>query len=180
MPSAWLGPPATFSDMISRPATPADEASLADFFAALVAAGDERLFHPHPLTSEAAREICHHHGTTTVGACDEYHIVIDTDGPGGSGPVVGYGILRGWSEGFSVPSLGIAVHPDHRGRGIARRLMAHLHDVAASRGAERVRLKVYRHNTQALGLYESLGYEFEPHSETELLGFFAFTHPVAA
>jgi hypothetical protein len=30
---------------------------------------------------------------------------------------VGYGLLRCWAEGFAVPSLGIAAHPDHRGRG---------------------------------------------------------------
>lgn len=180
MPSAWQVFPGTFPGMRFRPATPEDATALADFFAALATAGNERVFHPHPLTHEAARAICHHRALAQGSVCDEYHIAIETSGTSGSGPVVGYGILRGWAEGFSVPSLGIAVHPDHRGRGIARRLMAHLHAVAARRGAERVRLKVYRHNTQALGLYESLGYEFEPHSETELLGFFAITHPVAA
>jgi ribosomal protein S18 acetylase RimI-like enzyme len=49
--------------------------------------------------------------------------------------------------------------------------MDHLHAVAAERGAPRVRLKVYRNNRAAIRLYESLAYEFEPFSETELLGF---------
>jgi len=164
-----------------RQAAPDDEAALADFFAALAASGDERLFHPHPLTREAAHGICWHQASARGTACDEYRIAIDEfDEQSSSGQIVGYGILRGWSEGFSVPSLGIAVHPDHRGRGIARRMMGHLHDVASSRGAPRVRLKVYRHNTNALSLYRSLGYEFEHHSDTELLGFRPLSQRFAA
>lgn len=182
MISAQAGGSATFPGMYYRPATPDDEASLADFFASLAASGDERLFHPHPLTRAAARSICWHHESAARGtACDEYHIAIDEfEEHSSSGQIVGYGILRGWSEGFAVPSLGIAVHPLHRGRGIARRMMAHLHDVATSRGADRVRLKVYRHNTNALGLYRSLGYAFEHHSDTELLGFRPLAHRAAA
>jgi ribosomal-protein-alanine N-acetyltransferase len=167
--------------MPCRPASPEHEACLAGLFSALAGAGDGRLFHPHPLTLAAARMACRHRLEASAGgACDEYHVAIDAPHGGDSGAVVGYGLLRGWADGFAVPSLGIAVHPAHRGRGIARRLMTHLHDVAARRGAERVRLKVYRHNTAALRLYESLGYEFQPHTATELVGFLALRLPVAA
>jgi [ribosomal protein S18]-alanine N-acetyltransferase len=162
------------------PAIPEHEAGLAALFSALAAAGDERLFHPHPLTPEAARAICRRRDTAGPNSADEFHVAIpdsDSDGPGA---IVAYGLLRGWAEGFAVPSLGIAVHPDHRGRGIARRLMHHLHDVAAGRGAERVRLKVYRHNAAALRLYESLGYEFRPHSPTELVGTVVLGQPITA
>lgn len=163
-----------------RPATPEHEAGLAGLFSALAAAGDERLFHPHPLTLEAARAICRRRDAAGPNTADEFHVAIDGSGGDGLEAVVGYGLLRGWAEGFAVPSLGIAVHPDHRGRGIARRLMHHLHDVAARRGAERVRLKVYRHNTAALRLYESLGYEFHPHSPTELVGTLVLGQPITA
>lgn len=161
--------------MTCRHAIPGDEAGLAGLFAALTDAGDGSLFHPHPLTRGAADSICRHR--TAEGHRDEYHVAVD---PGDDGAIVAYGLLRGWSEGFAVPSLGIAVHPAHRSRGIARRLMTHLHDVAAARGAARVRLKVYRHNLPAMRLYESLGYEFQPHSATELLGFLALTPTAAA
>jgi ribosomal-protein-alanine N-acetyltransferase len=161
-----------------RPARVADAALLADLFAALVAAGDGQLFHPHPLSASAAREVCGHRWVAGDSPRDEYHVAVDP--AASTKAVVGYGLLRGWADGFAVPSLGIAVHPAHRGRGIARRLMTHLHAVAARRGAERVRLKVYRHNTAALRLYESLGYEFQPHSATELVGFLALRLPVAA
>jgi ribosomal protein S18 acetylase RimI-like enzyme len=162
-----------------RPATPADETRLADLFCALAIAGDERLFHPHPLTHTAARTVCRHRDAADGGPHDEYHVAVEPSARGGAETIVGYGMLRGWSEGYETPSLGIAVHPDHRGRGIARQLMDHLHAVAADRGAPRVRLKVYRHNVAAVRLYKSLAYEFEPFSETELLGFRALS-PIPA
>lgn len=163
-----------------RPATPEDESGLAALFAALQAGGDGRFFHPHPLTPRAARRVCRHRGTTPGGTADEYHLAIDARDGVTPGRVVGYGLLRGWAEGFAVPSLGIAVHPDRRGRGLARRFMAHLHEVAARRGADQVRLTVYRHNTPAVRLYESLGYEFRPHSPTELVGVLTLLQPAAA
>jgi ribosomal protein S18 acetylase RimI-like enzyme len=164
--------------MHCRPAAPADEDGLADLFLALARAGDERLFHPHPLTHAASRTVCRHRQGD--GPHDEYHVVVAPSQNGASETVVGYGMLRGWTEGYETPSLGIAVHPDHRGRGIARQLMDHLHAVAAARGAARVRLKVYRKNLAAVRLYDSLGYEFEPFSETELLGFRTLSPLVAA
>lgn len=146
----------------------ADSGELASLFAALCEHHDHRLFHPHPLTSEAALSLTEHHACchTVLANRDEYHVAQDV----GSGRIVAYGMLRGWAEGFEVPSLGIAVHPEHRGRGIAKQFMQHLHRVAIGRGAERVRLKVYRHNQAAVKLYESLGYTFTPHGEAEWLG----------
>lgn len=163
-----------------RPVTPADEDGLADLFVALARVGDDRLFHPHPLTQEAARHVCRHRDTTCDEPHDEYHVAVAPSRDSDSAAVVGYGMLRGWVEGYETPSLGIAVHPDHRGRGIARQLMDHLHTVAGERGAVRVRLKVYRTNLAAVRLYASLDYEFEPYSETELLGFRALSSLPAA
>lgn len=83
---------------------------------------------------------------------------------------MGYGMLRGWEEGWAVPSLGLAIHPRFRGLGAGRRLLTHLHERARFRGADTVRLKVYRTTGAAIALYTSLGYRFEPSSDTELLG----------
>jgi ribosomal-protein-alanine N-acetyltransferase len=77
------------------------------------------------------------------------------------GEMVGYGILRGWDEGYEVPSLGIAVDPASQGRGYGRLLIEFLHGTARQRGAKRIRLKVYAHNLRALALYKSLGYVFQ-------------------
>ena len=49
--------------------------------------------------------------------------------------------------------------------------MHFLHAAARTRGATQVRLKVYHENVPAGGLYESLGYRFQPTAAPgELLG----------
>ena len=150
-----LAPPALECRRVGPELVPA----LAVFFAALRAAGDDGLFHPHPLTAEQAAWIGGHEGA------DLYYVLWT------GAEVLGYGILRGWEEGYAVPSLGIALHPAARGRGLAELLMHLLHAAAALRGAPRVRLKVYRSNARARALYERLGYTFAPTDAPELVGY---------
>jgi perosamine synthetase len=134
---------------------------LASFFKLLSANGDDRFFHPHALDVEAADRIAFLSET----GCDEYWISMDgTD-------VSAYGMLRGWDEGYAVPSLGLAVSPLHRGCGVGRQMMHHLHKRAKQRGAERVRLKVDRRNIVAKTLYGSLGYQFDEDTLTELVAY---------
>ena len=54
---------------------------------------------------------------------------------------------------------GLGVVPTARRQGIGRVLMIAAHDEARARGAERVWLECIVENTQALALYEELGYE---------------------
>lgn len=131
---------------------------LAQFFGELVQADDERWFHPHPLSREHARELGRHTGR------DLYVLMVD--GP----KVLGYGMLRGWDEGFDIPSLGIAISPAHEGRGLGRRLMAFLHEAAAERGATTIRLTVDEANLAAIRLYRSLGYTLVPDGSGRLVG----------
>lgn len=146
--------------MKCEPLSPGLAEPLATFFDALSAAGDERWFHPHPLTREEATRLCSYDGQ------DVYCVLAD------EGRVVAYGMLRGWEAGFEIPSLGIAVRPDARGSGVGRALMEHLHGVARARGATRVRLVVYADNVPARRLYEGLGYELEEKGD-DLVGFLA-------
>ncbi|CAN5763588.1 ribosomal protein S18-alanine N-acetyltransferase [soil metagenome] len=53
----------------------------------------------------------------------------------------------------------ISVHPEWRRRGIARRLMLGLAEVAANVGARRMTLEVRPSNAAALALYGDLGFE---------------------
>lgn len=132
---------------------------LAEFFRALVEAGDAAEFHPHPLTVEEAARRCEYSGK------DLYYVLVD------GRLVLGYGMLRGWDEGFEIPSLGIAVHPAERGKGLGLLLMHFLHAAARLRGARTVRLKVYSQNVRAVRMYESLGYEFRGTEAGQLVGF---------
>jgi ribosomal protein S18 acetylase RimI-like enzyme len=137
---------------------PADEGALADFFAALSAGGDDRFFHPHPFTPGEAARVCRFAGRDLYLAASR------------AGRVLAYGMLRGWDEGYAVPSLGVAVHPEARGTGLARAFMTYLHAAARAAGAARVRLKVYPSNHAARRLYESLGYEWQPGADEQLVG----------
>ena len=132
---------------------------LAELFEALRETGDERTFHPHPLTPEEAERLCAYAGD------DVYAALVE------DGRVVAYGMLRGWDAGFEVPSLGLAVHPAERGRGFGRELTERLHEEARRRGASRVRLTVYADNEPARRLYEQLGYELEEAGGAELIGY---------
>lgn len=133
-------------------------APLAEFFRRVKEAGDEARFHPHPLTPEEAERRVRYEGR------DLYYALTDGD------RILGYGMLRGWDEGYAVPSLGIAVHPDERGRGLARLLMLFLHGAARKRGAERVRLTVDTDNDAALRLYRELGYAMQAMEDGRLEG----------
>jgi ribosomal-protein-alanine N-acetyltransferase len=142
-----------------RRTRPGDELSLAELFASLHAAGDDRSFHPHPMDADAAARIAAYTGR------DIYAIGL-VDGTAGV-----YGMLRGWDEGYDVPSLGIATHPRCRGLGLSRPMMEFLHLSARLAGAPRVRLKVYPDNQRAVALYTSLGYRFEGDDRGQLVGY---------
>jgi [ribosomal protein S18]-alanine N-acetyltransferase len=134
------------------------EDGLGDLFEALKANGDEEFFHPHTLTREEASRRCCYRGP------DLYYAATC------SGEVAAYGLLRGWEQGYEVPSLGIAVSPSYRGRGLARPFMVFLHAAAHLRGAPSIRLTVYESNVKAKELYRSLGYTYERLDGKQLIG----------
>lgn len=154
-------PPGRAARLAYRPLADDTVGGLVDLLAALVTSGEARAFHPHAFDRHTLEALCR----PAAGPRDEYWVAVEDR------QVVAYGLLRGWSEGYEVPSLGIAVHPSARGRGVARSMMEHLHDVARDRGAIRVRLKVYRDNAAAIHLYAALGYRLEPLNDREFLGF---------
>ena len=132
---------------------------LAQFFNALVVNKDDLYFHPHPLTYEMAKKIATYEGD------DLYFLQIKYN------EIAGYAMLRGWDEGFTIPSLGIAMHPNFRNQGLGREFMEFLHNQAKAKGAAKVRLKVYSNNAGAQQLYESLGYSFAAEENGQLIGY---------
>ncbi|HEY8424901.1 MAG TPA: ribosomal protein S18-alanine N-acetyltransferase [Limnochordales bacterium] len=72
------------------------------------------------------------------------------------GRAVGYvGIWLVADEGHIT---NVAVHPDYRGRGVGRRLMEAITDLARRKGMRRMTLEVRKSNIRAQRLYESLGF----------------------
>lgn len=135
---------------------------LADFFEIISSSGEALFFHPHDFSEQTAREICNYAGR------DLYYLAIFDR------TVIGYGMLRGWDEGYDIPSLGIAVHPDYRGRKVGLSLMNFLHTAAVLRNAPAIRLKVYQDNAKAVRLYTQLGYSFEEQQGSQLVGYLRF------
>jgi ribosomal-protein-alanine N-acetyltransferase len=60
--------------------------------------------------------------------------------------------------GAEADVLTVGVIPSHRGKGIARQLMGLITDWAKQQGSIAMMLEVKVDNTEAIGLYESLGY----------------------
>ncbi|WP_353859537.1 ribosomal protein S18-alanine N-acetyltransferase [Azospirillum formosense] len=75
-----------------------------------------------------------------------------------SGAVVGYALVS-FHSGTSLARLySFAVDPDHRGRGVAKRLLAAAEQAARSRDCIYLRLEVRRDNAPAIDLYKKAGY----------------------
>src|SRR5439155_5618322 len=117
-------------------------------------------FHPHPLTQAFADELC----GNVSGRRDRYFVLWYR------GRVAGYGLLRGWDEGFAIPSFGACTHPALRNAGIGQALLAYAIAEARGAGAEKMRLTVYERNTRALHIYQRFGFAFQSHSNGTLLG----------
>ena len=141
--------------------TPSLEESLVGFFDEIGQREDRRQFHPHGFAAEDAKRICRYNGQDLYVVAEE------------ASRILGYGMLRGWDEGYEVPSLGIYVRAEARRLGLGRLLMLYLHAAARLRGASKIRLKVYRDNAAARRLYEELGYEFTEHDGEQIVGYVA-------
>lgn len=125
------------------------EEGLKLFLRNLRESGDEIFFSPHPWDDNSINQIASYNGK------DLYYLLIEEE------KVLGYGLLRGWDEGYPIPSLGVAIHPLARGAGLGKIFMDFLHVLALRRGASKVRLRVHKNNDKAIGLYKSLDYVFE-------------------
>lgn len=103
-------------------------------------------FDPFELTDEEARRIA------LEPRRDEYFVA---RGPTG---LVAMSMLRGFDEGFEIPSFGIFVDRRRQGRGIGSWLTQWTIGWSDDHGHPAIRLSVYAGNPRAIGLYRSLGF----------------------
>ncbi len=132
---------------------------LSIFFQWLKDSGEIPYFSPHPFTREMAQYIARHKGK------DLYYLLVDDL------EILGYGMLRGWDEGYRIPSLGIFIHPNVRKSGFGQLMMHFLHAVAKYKGSPKVRLTVHPENRDAVRLYKKFGYHFTEEYEGRKVGF---------
>jgi [ribosomal protein S18]-alanine N-acetyltransferase len=70
--------------------------------------------------------------------------------------IVGYAIIDGWADHDHL--ISIAVHPEHRRKGVAQALLDRLESRLS--GKRPVRLEVRRNNTPAVQFYTKNGYRY--------------------
>lgn len=123
-----------------------DEAALAAFFEENNRPEVTAHFHPFPLNAETAHRIC------AEPRRDRYFAAWDYDA------IAGLAMLRGWDEGYAIPSFGIMVDHRRHGQGHGRALTEHALALAGELGCARVRLTVHADNTRAVELYQRAGF----------------------
>lgn len=133
-------------EIIFRALVPSDATSVATFFARCRDHAEMAFFHPFPLTQETAHQL----------ACeprlDRYYVADVAQA------VVGLSMLRGWDEGYEVPSFGVMVDPRWHSRGVGSRLTDFTIAAASELGCESVRLSVYSGNMRATSMYVRRGF----------------------
>ena len=72
--------------------------------------------------------------------------------------LVAFSMLRGWDEGYDIPSFGILVDAAHHGRGIGTQLTDWTIKEANRLSSPAIRLSVYARNTRAVRIYKRLGF----------------------
>lgn len=103
----------------------------------------ERIAFSDPWTADAFRSMLgQDHVLTTVAERD--------------GRLVGYSVA--WAVGDEAELANLAVAPEHRGTGVAKRLLDHLLDDLDARGGATIYLEVRDSNAPAQGLYRSRGF----------------------
>jgi len=148
-----IGPMSTPTELVRL--RPEHVEAVSAMFEDIAADRTAHRFHPHAFDHDNAIRVC-------SGAGSDLYFGLWV-----RGKPCGYGMLRGWDEGFDVPSLGIWVSPELRGTGAAKALMSFLHLAARLSGSTRIRLKVHPDNPRAITLYRSFGYRFSERLESD-------------
>jgi ribosomal protein S18 acetylase RimI-like enzyme len=148
-------------EIVIRRISGGDGPALSSFFTALAADHETvRFFHPHPFTSEFAADLC----AKTAVRKDRYYVASF------HGIIIGYMMLRGWDEGYAIPSFGVCTHPALRDVGLGQALLAQAVAECQAVGAARLRLTVFKNNERAAHVYRKFGFVFQDKNEHELVG----------
>lgn len=120
--------------------------------------GDLNFFYPHKMDGASL------YNMLIYKKSDQYKIMVHDH------RIIGYGLLRGWDEGYEIPSLGIIIDRNFRGLGLSKTFMMFLESTAKIKGATQMRLVVNKLNKVAIDVYLKLGYTLSEHNEHQLIG----------
>ena len=140
-----------------------DEKKLASFFKVIKKHNLHNFFHPHPFNLKTAKKIIE---ISESDKSDLYYLVLDKNEQ-----IAGYFMLRGFDEGYSVPSFAIVVHPDYMNRGIGKQVTIVAIKICERLKIGKMMLKVYEDNIVAQKMYRSLNFTFsKSDKKDELVG----------
>jgi GNAT superfamily N-acetyltransferase len=80
-------------------------------------------------------------------------------------------------EGYAIPSLGLATHPDARSQGLSEFLMRGLIQEARNRGAPQLRLTADTSRLRLINFFVRHGFVFSPFKPGRLLGILDLQRP---
>lgn len=115
-------------------------------------------FHPFPLTVETAWWMSYQP------RLDRFYIALLGGAP------VGFSMLRGWDEGYDVPSFGVFIDFDYHGKGIGNYVLTLTMEEARKIGCKKIRLSVYASNLAALVMYQHKGFVEIERAKVDHLG----------
>jgi len=117
-----------------------------------------KTFNPFPMTSETAKKIA-----CTPRRDHYYGAFLDER-------IIGLSMLRGWDEGYTVPSFGIMVDHRFHSKGVGKRMLDYTIQQAVRLDCQHVRLSVFASNRTAVYLYASRGFIEESRESVLLMG----------
>lgn len=104
-------------------------------------------FTAFPLNRDTAAWIAKYTGK------DKYYLLLRGEA------IVGLSMLRGFDEGYAVPSFGIIIDHRAQGLGFGRYLLSETVEQARLMGCPKVRLSVYGCNISGRKIYEAIGFK---------------------
>jgi len=120
----------------------------------------ENVFHPHELSCLGFyKEIKNKNK-------DKYFLLFNDD----NNDIISYGLIRGFDEGYKIPSIGLLVDKNYRSKGYGEKLLNYIHSYLKMCDVDVVRLTVEKQNHLAISLYNKYGYVFKEEGH-RLIGF---------
>src|SRR5438105_4031096 len=110
-----------------------------------------QFFHPFAFDKESIAQVLQLSGK------DRFFGIFLTQGD--CSELVGFYMLRGFNEGYTIPMYGVFVSEKHGGLGLARRSLQHAENFCRVNRIPELKLKVHPNNARAKALYEAHGFE---------------------
>lgn len=83
---------------------------------------------------------------------DKYYLLLSGQ------TIVGFSMLRGFDEGYTIPSFGIMIDYRYHNMGLGKHLLAITVNLAKELGCLKVRLSVFDSNHAGRKIYEDIGF----------------------